>query len=1048
MIRIAHISDFHLSNDNLFAAEDRIVEPLVKDLKEFHEEEGIDLVVCSGDFVNTGAQSFDSPKEGFDTFTEMVADHILESLNLGRERFIIAPGNHDVVRSADTRYAESGLTHELTSQEKVTSYIEEGSEEGSKRIHAYNDFEKRFYDGACTAQCSRYESVHHFDLDDWKVGVASLNSAWRCYNSGEDAGNIIVGMRQVQRALKALNGCELRIAVMHHPISDLIDFDQKAIRSTVLREFDFLLRGHDHAGSTRTTQVIENAIFTSAAPGVLHRNINSDSRTYANGYQIIDFNPQTQKITTHARRFVESSNAFRANPDNGGEDGKGFYKLPSKAEWKQFEEQRELTKQIQRQYEPGLNQHLLTYGTDTVAPKRIADIFVMPEVVHRRRGEKKGETEEKEFSLGELAESSSNLVILGGREAGKTMLLNRLLTELSENVDEYRQIPVRIDFPEMGNRRVETLVNEFLGVGSTETKRIAEEQSLTLLIDDISFREADKYRIRRLEKFIEEYSKTRIVATHLQQHSGDLPRSHHEKLQFKPVEIKSFRVKQIRALVSNWFVESDVVSTPEQLDNIVSLFQVLDIPRTPFAVSILLWIVEKQEGYRPKNKATMVEKFVERLLQKYEKEEVYSGRFDFKNKQRLLAELAYYMYREGNADYHVSYLNALTFIDKHIKGREFDFNPQPILDSFIETGLLAKSNQQVQFRFECFFEYFLAKKMGFDDRFKETVLSESEYLKFTSEIEYFAGIERDQSDILNLLTKRLKDAYGVIGEELTEEHDSYDNYFMNNFSLVQALDESSALENVEENRPSDKDIESMKDEQLAATVPGGGIRRKELPETPYDRLTRLLFLTAQVLRHTEETDEENLKTKSYQAVIQAALTFTVLYKYALERHLNENEQALPEAFKDMATLMIDYAPVVTQLILHTEVGTRKLNKVFRDEIERIINDEEISDFEKFLSVFLYADNDGIDYTKQIRRLIHKLRYSYAEDSVFIKLIIYFYVRSKSEKLDNELLNLMADVMVKAKGLHPSAKGQIIEEHRKRKQKQRKNYDVDQTALEF
>lgn len=1049
MIRIAHLSDFHLNDNKLFDAEHQIVKPLIKDLEEFHDERSVDLIVCSGDLVDAGAQSFDSPKKGFDTFSEVVAEPILDALSLGRERFIIAPGNHDMVRTDDTQVTELGLTKKLISQEEITAYMEEGDDEGSKRTNCYNAFEKRFYsDTDATLHCSRYESAHRLNLYGLEVGIASINSAWRCYDSKEDKGKIIIGLRQVEAAVEALHGCVLSIAVIHHPISHLIDFDREAVRERVLRDFDFLLQGHDHAARTQATQVIENAIFTSAAPGVLHQNIESDSRTYANGYQIIDYNPLTQAIVAHTRRFVASSNAFKANHDKGDEEGKASYSLPSKAEWQQFKERRDLTLRIQRQYEPGLNQHLLSHGTDTVAPKRTADIFVMPEVVHRRRGQVEGEAEERQFSLQALAESTSNLIVLGRREAGKTVLLNRLFSELTEKIDEYHQIPVRIAFPEMGHRRVETLLNEFLGVGSHETKRIAEEHSLTLLIDDISFRQADKHRIRRLERFQNEYPNTRIIATHLQQHSGDLPRGEHEKLQLKPTQIKSFRVKQIRALVSNWFVDSEVVNTPEQLDNIVSLFRVLDIPRTPLSVSILLWIIEKQESYRPKNKATMVEKFIERLLRKYGKDEVYSGRFDFKNKQRLLAELAHHMYCQGNADYRIRYSDALVFSEKHMEGRNFEFDAQPILDSLIEVGILAKSEQQIQFRFECFFEYFLAKKMGFDDSFKEVVLCEEEYLKFTSEIEYFAGIERDRSDILKLLKERLNDAYEAIGKELKDEPTSYDHYFQNTFSLVQALDESTALENVEENRPSDKDIEAMQDQQLAITNPGGGIRKKEMPETPYDRLTRLLFLTAQVLRHTEETDEANLKTESYQAVIQAALTFTVLYKYSLERYLDENEDSLPQEFEDMAALMVDYAPVIIQLILHTEVGTKKLNRVYKDEIDRVIENKTISDLEKFFSVFLYADNGGDDYIGQISRLISEIRRRYAEDSIFLKLIIYFYVRSKSEKLDNELLNLIAEVMVKAKGLPRSEKARIIARHRRRKQKQSKSSDAAQTALEF
>lgn len=188
-----------------------------------------------------------------------------------------------------------------------------------------------------------------------------------------------------------------------------------------------------------------------------------------------------------------------------------------------------------------------------------------------------------------------------------------------------------------------------------------------------------------------------------------------------------------------------------------------------------------------------------------------------------------------------------------------------------------------------------------------------------------------------------------------------------------------------------------------------------------------------MLKYTEETDEPEVKTKVYQNVIQCALIYTVLYTIALRQYLEEFGDELSVGFREFSDLLADYAPVTVQVELHNQMGTKKLNGVFRSEAERTFqNDEHVSDLEQFFSVFLLAENRGNGYLDWIENLIDNLDTRYMEDIVFLKLLIYFYVRSKSEEMDNRLLNLMAEVLVKAKDLSPSKKGRIMEDYRRKK----------------
>ncbi|PEN06683.1 hypothetical protein CRI93_08550 [Longimonas halophila] len=1055
MIRIAHVSDFHINDEDLFGTRNEIVVPLIEDLEKYKDERDIDLVICSGDLIDRAGTTFDSPKHAFKTFEVEVAEKIISLLELSRSQFIMCPGNHDVVADLDNGYNEDGLKSNLTSEDEITNYILQDEQTGRDRMTPYLTFEESFYDKA-ELNTTDFESTIVFEKEGVTVGIAALNSAWRCWPHDSAEEHLLIGERQVLRAAQSLGDVDLAIAVAHHPVEVLRSFDRDRVSNSLQREFDMFFCGDVHKGATSTTQVRENALFVSVAPAITQSNVRSDSRTYANGYCIIDFDPVTREITVHNRRYSSKKHQFDPNADLGDAAGKAKYNLPSDADRQIYQKAQSICERVSEQCLPKLNRNLVTAGTDTDAPSSLKEIFVMPEVVRRQRVSST-ETEiedvkETRLSLEDLATKRKDFLLLGEKEVGKSSLLNRLAMELSENYKRYGQIPVLIDFSELNNRKIKSEVGDFLGVRRRDIEELADSYNLTLLIDNITFQDEDEYRLRRVCNFAKKHENTRVVATHLQTHSGELPMGHTSELRLKPLEIKLFRTQQIRSLVENWFSTGEPIDTPSQIDNIVSLFQALDIPRTPLAASIFLWIIEKQEHYEPKNKATMVENFVERLLQKHSRKEALSGRFDFTNKVFLLSKLSYLMLQAEKRDYRLRYSGAVKCVEDHLKGRDWDdeFSGKEILDSLIEGGILDNSGQYVRFRFQCFFEYFLAKRMEQDTEFKEFVISDRNYLMFDSEIRYYTGIRRNCSDILDTVSSRALDLYSDLEESLLEEGQTYDNVMERGGSRVSSMDAADVLKQVEDKRPSEKDLDALQDQKMELAAPEQGIARKSKPDHPLEELSRCLFLAAEVLKNTEETDQSRLKSKAYSNVIQCALAYTVLYKLALSKYLDEEGDSLPEEFREVAQMMTDYAPIVVQVSLHESMGTKKLNGVFKNDFKPVLDgNEEATDLQLFLSVFLYAENKGNRYFKYIEDFIYHMSSKYTEDLVFFKLLTYLYLRSRSKDLDNTILDLMAEVFVKAKDLPASHKGKIIEKYKKKKLLRKASGNGDsQKTLDF
>ena len=77
--------------------------------------------------------------------------------------------------------------------------------------------------------------------------------------------------------------------------------------------------------------------------------------------------------------------------------------------------------------------------------QNLTDAFVKPPIyIH-------GDEKFEDVSLQDILKNHANTMLLGVHEAGKTVLLFRLLMELADNYYQYGVIPVYVDFLQIGN---------------------------------------------------------------------------------------------------------------------------------------------------------------------------------------------------------------------------------------------------------------------------------------------------------------------------------------------------------------------------------------------------------------------------------------------------------------------------------------------------------------------------------------------------------------------------------------------------------------------
>ncbi|WP_270591189.1 NACHT domain-containing protein [Bacteroides ovatus] len=680
-----------------------------------------------------------------------------------------------------------------------------------------------------------------------------------------------------------------------------------------------------------------------------------------------------------------------------------------------------------------LNEHLLSYNTASQAPKSLSEIFVMPNIVKRKEDEKysEGDSDEEDTkeipikNLSEIISSKNNFVIFGTKESGKTVLLDKLLYDILNVMTGTSIIPVLLDFNSVG-KDITLCVKNYWKKNTKETQNLLSNDNIVLLIDNISFDIEHAEQIQLLNVFLKKYPKVRFIATCLQLYENDFSIIPEQQslLKFERLELKQFKAKQIRALIQKWFPNSPQYETPKKMNTLINAFMSLNLPRTPFAVSMFLWIIERQQTYRPQNNATLIEKFIEEILDKKNVKGALRETFDYENKIWLLAEIAHEMLISDRKNYSLPYSKILEKTEKHLALRKFpkSYSPKKIIDEILSLGVFVEEESMLRFRFNCFFEYFLVKKMENDSKFKEEVLHEDNYLKYCNEINYYTGLHRGEKEILESIVDRLEFDYIVINDIVFSKVKSIDDFFHIDKSIVEQI-KSEELFELLPDKKTEEDTEKESDLKLEhrCEKEKGIIKKKNTNK--FAAYGQLMILAMNVLKNSEEIHAENMKANCYSRILKNSISYVILYKMICEEIINHFEEFPKERVEEFK-FVLRYLPIIHQNLISDNLGTYKLAEVIK---EKILDDktdnakEKISEFEKFLSVYLYCDIKGDGYKQIMNEFIKDINKTYIADSCFFKLLSYYY-SSTSASDDNSILNLLADLYIKVNtGKNPNKK---------------------------
>jgi len=252
-----HLSDVHLRADEGGDAyvQDVVTASFLQYLPILLKARGIspEIIFFTGDIAFSGQNhEYEAASSFF--------DRLLRTFD-PKPRLMFIPGNHDVNWNMVDKDLDRKLDNQLQSDITVAKYLMDKSslldrQKGFLRLQNYNQFSDRCKVFQQPERNHEYFYTTKFEHKGLTIGVCGLNSSWRCTSRevpsegrtpSPDLGRLLLGRTQLQTAVQAMEDCDVRIALLHHPAYDawFMDFD-KGLQGKYLPEFDYVLRGHEH----------------------------------------------------------------------------------------------------------------------------------------------------------------------------------------------------------------------------------------------------------------------------------------------------------------------------------------------------------------------------------------------------------------------------------------------------------------------------------------------------------------------------------------------------------------------------------------------------------------------------------------------------------------------------------------------------------------------------------------------------------------------------------------------------------------------------------
>jgi predicted phosphodiesterase len=298
-----HLSDWRqqLGEFEREVVRDALIKDIEQRAKISLDLSRIDLIIFSGDVASTGRT------EEYIAAKEQLFDPLLETCMLSRDRLFIVPGNHDLDRSKIPKY---GSFHKLNSEDQVYS-LQNDDQERKRLLKPFSAFSK-FVHTYTGQNDPDYANIRKWNIDGKEVAILGINSAWMSGRCENERGSMIIGEPQIHEPLKEVSGADIKIAVFHHPLDWLDEFDRNRIEGRLLSTCNFILCGHQHNPRMKIVHsTLGNCVIVPT--GGSYEGHIVGKRIYINAYNFSNLNYNTETARIFLRRWSDQYNWIEDN---------------------------------------------------------------------------------------------------------------------------------------------------------------------------------------------------------------------------------------------------------------------------------------------------------------------------------------------------------------------------------------------------------------------------------------------------------------------------------------------------------------------------------------------------------------------------------------------------------------------------------------------------------------------------------------------------------------------------------------------------------------
>lgn len=1033
-VNLVHISDLHLhaADETGRYNQDLIIDALSADLSGLRDSPSQpDYIVFSGDLV----QAADAR-----TYKDAVAilSYLAEVSGLDDNKVFIIPGNHDASREAIGPRIPDLLKHRaqcenidnLNSLARSPSFANYASE-------VFKSFERHTKAFGKSLEVNKGIFTRHYYLPDANIDLICLNTAILSgaglTSDVADEGKIGFPERALVEALQRRKKGSKTIIVGHHPISHFHSETRDYLSSLINKEALLYLSGHLHKADPAYL-VTPIGATTTVQSGALYA-----SRDWWDGYAIIGIGVQTDAVKIEYRKWQEQRREFgvAAELSDSGviyprpTDRSVWMTIPSRLPMARLEQWRRET------FRPYLIELLCDEG-----PEQAEDVFVEPTFEKDRYTETEQGLEKlikpDELSYKDVMGLPENLVIAAKPESGKTSLIRHWAIKMASSpcYTSHCRVPVVLRFADLKKYlpQVEGMIRARVVDLPTglQVRDLLDDGSLTIFIDDADLRSSDKMSV--LSQLIIKYPACRYIlltGTPYLQGAGIAPVIV-DDVPFTHIRLKGLKKSQILELI-----ESRGTTDPAKADRLLHRMTQeaasLNVPITPVTGTFLIQIYTEDNGKPLVNRANLIERYVEIVLEKFAPVELLPATFDYRNKSDVLAFVAAQMCLLDT--YSFSEVQIINMVEGYLSRYGLQFSAVDIVNYFIQARILSREAGSVSFRLSAFLAYFAALRMTEDTEFKGFILDKDRYLLFRNEINFYAAISRKDEAWLMELFSRFRETSEKVWADVPDN--IRDGTLLDEFippGTDAGEDELFEVERrvfetplTEEERRQALDSEADDD-----VISSQEIVRYPKLDMPSSWLSQL-YMLSDMLKNMELIDtrvKEDVLGYVIKGWLQfASLTMGLIPTLARDRKLSyggiEYRIIYPETMEvgEIARRIMSYLPISTAKVATLNLGSEKLRTQLEKGIGESVDGEGAGMQFMRASILSQMGVDGIaEVLKRLRGILKGHRYL---EEVLVRQLAEIVVRFRLPDAELKSVRLLAaNTMVdleKSKGRKAAAR---------------------------